>query len=251
MLPTTIEERNLLQIARQQEVAFTAAIVGRDFLSSGLMVNALVNGLKCEAIPVQPTDLMRVLAAEKIDLAIISSNLDSKPGSGFELASQVSRAHPGMHILILLSKSTRETVVRAFQSGATAVLNRDEPMSALLSSVEHVRKGYIWAGREESSILIDVLSCLPSQNALSNNESSALSRRELQVVECAARGKTNRAIATELGLSEHTVKNYLFRAFEKLGISSRVELLFHLTLRDQSFGPPREILDESPKAETA
>ena len=51
-----------------------------------------------------------------------------------------------------------------------------------------------------------------------------------QVVHCAARGKTNKAIASELCLSEHTVKNYLFKAFEKLGVSSRVELLFYLCL---------------------
>jgi len=37
-------------------------------------------------------------------------------------------------------------------------------------------------------------------------------------------------------LSEHTVKNYLFRAFEKLGVSSRVELLFYLTIRGHTFG---------------
>jgi DNA-binding NarL/FixJ family response regulator len=68
-------------------------------------------------------------------------------------------------------------------------------------------------------------------------------------VQCAATGQTNKAIASELGLSEHTVKNYLFRAFEKLGVSSRVELLFYLTVRGHSFGPrkvePKEA--EAPK----
>jgi DNA-binding NarL/FixJ family response regulator len=62
-------------------------------------------------------------------------------------------------------------------------------------------------------------------------KTASLSLRELQVVKGAARGKTNKVIASDLGLSEHTVKNYLFRAFEKLGVSNRVELLFYLTLR--------------------
>jgi DNA-binding NarL/FixJ family response regulator len=70
-------------------------------------------------------------------------------------------------------------------------------------------------------------------------ESSPLTVRELQVVKCAARGKTNKVIAGELGLSEHTVKNYLFHAFEKLGVSNRVELLFYLTLRGHTFDPGR------------
>ena len=49
------------------------------------------------------------------------------------------------------------------------------------------------------------------------------------MAQSAAAGKTNKQIAGELGLSEHTVKNYLFRVFEKLGISTRVELLLRLS----------------------
>jgi DNA-binding NarL/FixJ family response regulator len=47
---------------------------------------------------------------------------------------------------------------------------------------------------------------------------------------------TNKIIAAELGLSEHTVKNYLFRSFEKIGVSNRVELLFYLTMRGHPLG---------------
>src|SRR5271156_6280776 len=52
-----------------------------------------------------------------------------------------------------------------------------------------------------------------------------LSRREIEVVDSVAQGLTNREIAERLGLSQHTIKNYLFRVFDKLGVSSRVELL--------------------------
>jgi DNA-binding NarL/FixJ family response regulator len=53
------------------------------------------------------------------------------------------------------------------------------------------------------------------------------------VVHHAAQGKTNKAIARELGLSEHTVKNYLFHVFDKLGVSNRIELLFYLTTKGE------------------
>jgi DNA-binding CsgD family transcriptional regulator len=52
-----------------------------------------------------------------------------------------------------------------------------------------------------------------------------LSKREIEVVDSVAQGLTNREIAEHLGLSQHTIKNYLFRVFDKLGVSSRVELL--------------------------
>ena len=47
-----------------------------------------------------------------------------------------------------------------------------------------------------------------------------LTKRELEVAEHAAQGQSNKQIANELRLSEHTIKNYLFRVFEKLRVSS-------------------------------
>jgi DNA-binding NarL/FixJ family response regulator len=57
--------------------------------------------------------------------------------------------------------------------------------------------------------------------------STLLTPREEQVVALVAEGLSNRQVATELKLSEHTVKKYLFRIFEKLGISTRVELVLY------------------------
>jgi two-component system nitrate/nitrite response regulator NarL len=80
---------------------------------------------------------------------------------------------------------------------------------------------------------------IPAPNVIGSHDSPTLTARELEVVQCAAEGKTNRAIARDLFVSEHTVKNHLFRAFEKLGVSSRVELLFYLTLRGHTFKPAK------------
>ncbi len=54
-----------------------------------------------------------------------------------------------------------------------------------------------------------------------------LSRREIEVVRCVAEGLSNREIAQRLGLTEHTVKSYLFRIFDKLGVSKRVEVVLY------------------------
>ena len=65
---------------------------------------------------------------------------------------------------------------------------------------------------------------------------SLLTPREEQVVALVAEGLTNRQIAEELNLSEHTIKKYLFRIFEKLGISTRVELVLYAV----NNGDPRQ-----------
>jgi DNA-binding CsgD family transcriptional regulator len=94
-----------------------------------------------------------------------------------------------------------------------------------------VNEGQIWANSSELSFLLDTLSGVPSVGPADAESLSALSARERDVVGCLAEGLPNREIARRLGISQHTVKNYMFRIFEKLGVSSRVELLFWLLSR--------------------
>jgi two-component system, NarL family, nitrate/nitrite response regulator NarL len=221
---------------REGEASVKAAIVGRDFMSSDLLVHALVQNLNHEAVAVRPSDLLELLGARNIDLVIISADVEATLGCGFDLAADVSSAHPRLPILILLGQSTSEAVTKSFRSGARGVFERRRSMSEFLDCVEHVRKGLIWAGQEETNFVVEAFRSSPSPVVVAEGALSILTTRELQVVRHAATGKTNKAIAGDLGLSEHTVKNYLFRAFDKLGVSSRVELLFYLTIRGQTFG---------------
>lgn len=229
-------EERVLKIAQRPDPGLRVVIVDRDSMSSHLLADALVNR-KCDAIPVPSDDLLRTLASREIDLVVIGADLHSGPGSGFDLADAVCRAHPEIMIVLLLNQTSHEAVISAFRSGARGVFSRERPMTEFLDCIEQVGKGFIWAGREETTSLLEALKSIPSPSALTANGIPPLTKREFEVVQCAAKGKTNKTIAGELGLSEHTVKNYLFRAFEKLGVSSRVELLFYLTVRGHTFRP--------------
>jgi DNA-binding NarL/FixJ family response regulator len=224
-------------------------IVGRDSLTASLLADSLNHNLNCECVATRQSDVLRVLGTRKVDLVIISADLNSMAGAGFDLASDMSSAHPLIPIIILLDEAVSDLVIRAFLSGARGVFNPRDSMDEFIDCVEHVRKGSIWAGKEVTDYLLGALRSIPVPGLLTRDPSSALSTRELQVVHCAARGKTNKAIASELCLSEHTVKNYLFKAFEKLGVSSRVELLFYLTVRGHSFGLPVKDSEEGIAAE--
>jgi DNA-binding NarL/FixJ family response regulator len=62
----------------------------------------------------------------------------------------------------------------------------------------------------------------------------------VSLVQLVAEGRTNRDISRELHLSEHTVRNYLFRIFNKLGVSTRLELaVYALNQRDINSSPPQ------------
>jgi len=230
----TAEDR-VVKITRDAAPAFRVFIADRDSMSSDLLASALVRDRGCDAAAIQPTDLLPALAANEVDLVVVGVDLDSKPGSGFDLANAICRTHPNTYIVILLNQTTRELVINAFRSGARGVFSRQLPVAEFLDCVEHVGKGFIWAGKQEADALLEAFKSIPAPHVSLASNSPTLTARELQVVQCAAKGMTNRTIASELRLSEHTVKNYLFRVFEKLGVSSRVELLFYLTIRGHTF----------------
>ena len=170
------------------------------------------------------------------DLVVISGELDPRGPSGLHLAECVLRGHPGVPIVVILARSTPNSVLSAFRSGARGVVSREQPIALILQCIDHVRKGLIWAAGKEADLLLDVVRNLPAPSLMGSDPASPLTARELQIVQGAAAGKTNKIIAQELNLSEHTVKNYLFRIFEKLGITSRIELLFYLTFRGHALG---------------
>jgi DNA-binding NarL/FixJ family response regulator len=232
-------DRNENGVKSKQNAAnrFRVLIVDRDSMSRDLLATRLSGDGNCRASAVPPTDLLRELEADHAHLVVIGAELNQKSGNGFDLAQAVSRAHPGVLIVVLLNHPSHQSVVNAFRSGARGIFSRQQPVAELLDCVEHVRKGFIWAGAQETTLLLDALRSIPSPSLTMADESSPLTARELEVVRCAATGKTNKVIAAELGLSEHTVKNYLFRSFEKLGVSNRVELLFYLTLKGHTFDP--------------
>jgi len=106
-------------------------------------------------------------------------------------------------------------------------------MEILSKCVRRVHEGQIWANSQQMAVLVEALASSHNVRAVDARGRSLLSKREMEIVHAAAQGLTNREIAERLGLSPHTIKNCLFRIFDKLGVSSRVELLFMTLSQDR------------------
>ena len=209
-------------------IGFKAAIVGRDATSSALLTRALTRNLGCGTTIARASSLLRIIASMKIDIAIISADIGLKVGAGFNLAQKISRLYPDLPILMLVDEPSDDATIRGFRSGARGIFSSKMPMSQLLDCVKHVRRGYIWVGPHETAFLLDLVRGIPAQQPPEDSDLAALTNREFKVVQSAGNGKTNKAIAAELDLSEQIVKNCLSCAFEKLGVSRRSELPSHL-----------------------
>lgn len=167
------------------------------------------------------------------DVVVISSSLDDEPGRGFEVLRELRATNSNIRAIMLLDSSKHEAVLEAFRAGARGIFSRNESVETLCKCVRTVYEGQIWASSGQMAAAVEALAAAPTVRAVDAKGSALLSKRELEVVHCLAQGLTNREIAERLGLSQHTIKNYLFRIFDKLGVSSRIELLF-LTLSQAS-----------------
>ena len=161
-----------------------------------------------------------------IDVLVISSNLDEQPSRGFEILQELRDVHPETRAVLLLGSSKDEVIVKAFRAGARGLFSKNDPLELLGECVRTVHQGQIWANNHSLGVAVEALANSPAARTVNAHGMKLLSKRELQVVRSLAEGLTNREIAEQLKLSQHTVKNYLFRIFDKLGVSSRIELLF-------------------------
>ena len=167
------------------------------------------------------------------DTVIISANLDDAAMGGVATLREFHEAHPQIPAVILLDSPKRELVLDAFRAGALGIFNKAESLETLCKCVRVVYEGQVWASSREVKFALRALVCAPTIRAINAGGLNLLSPRELQVVHHLAEGLTNREIGGRLGLSPHTVKNYLQKVFDKLGVSNRMELLF-LTLSHPS-----------------
>jgi DNA-binding NarL/FixJ family response regulator len=170
----------------------------------------------------------QVLAALRtpLDVVVISASIGSCHSGGFHLTRRVRAAHPQVRVIMLLDRTEPGSVVESFRSGASGVFCRAEPLEVLWNCIQSVYQGKIWANNDELTFVVEALasSTLPRLTAAGN--ACLLTPREQQVASLVAEGLTNRQIADQLNLSQHTIKNYLLRMFEKLEVSTRVELVF-------------------------
>jgi DNA-binding NarL/FixJ family response regulator len=168
------------------------------------------------------------------DVLVISANLEEQPDRGLEVLRSLCASQPKLRAVALLDSAHAELILKAFRAGARGVLTRFESLQTLSKCVRCVHQGQVWASAEQISVALEALVSAHPVHANDGSSLSLLSKREMEIVQSLSEGLTNREIAQRLGLSQHTIKNYLFRVFEKTGASNRIELLFMLLAQNRS-----------------
>lgn len=160
-------------------------------------------------------------------VAVVSANLRNEPEGGYSVLREIQGWSPRIRPIMLLENFEQNTVIEAFRAGARGVFMRSAyQFETLCKCVHRVHQGQVWADSKQLGYVLDAFAqTAPIQ--LTTPAGIRLSKRESDVVRLAVEGLSNPEIARRLILSEHTVKNYVFRVFDKLGVSSRVELVHY------------------------
>lgn len=186
---------------------------------------------------IRGSDALALVRETGPDIAIISAQLQEGPLEGYRVLRELRQAHARTRAIMLLNSRDKELVIDAFRCGARGVVFRDEAIEILGKCIHAVHHGQVWANSESMRSLIEALGRTLPIRFRDTRAIERLSKRETDVVRLVADGLSNKDISQQLGLSEHTVRNYLFHIFDKLGVSTRVELVLYCLQDRQSALP--------------
>jgi DNA-binding NarL/FixJ family response regulator len=165
-------------------------------------------------------------AKAKPDVVIMDVRLPD--GSGIEACRAIREARPETHVIMLTSYADDEALFASIVAGASGYLLKQTRGQALVDAIQAVAQG---RSLLDPDVTGKVLERVRRGREQEDPAIASLTDQERKVLEQLAEGKTNREIGTALFLSEKTVKNYVSRILDKLGLSRRAQAAAYMADR--------------------
>lgn len=183
-------------------------------------------------------EALRQVAGLRPDLLLLDVAMPRV--SGFDVLAELAASGSGVRAVLLTASIEGEEIAAALRLGARGVVLKDTAAEQLFRCIHAVMKGDYWVGHERVGDLLQVLLRADRTSPAGARPASTLTPREREVIAAVVDGGTNKDIAKTFTLSEQTVKNHLSHIFNKLGVSTRLELalyaVHHGLLADSTAG---------------
>lgn len=162
------------------------------------------------------------------DVLLLDLAIPQRPG--VDALKAIASGPRPVRTLVVTRAVTRADLVTALQYGARGVVLKDVAPEMLFKSIRAVMNGQYWIGREAVS---DLVAAVRESRPLAVQQRPSrpfnLTARELEIVRGVLNGYANKEIASQLRVTEDTVKHHLTSIFDKTGVSSRLELALFAT----------------------
>jgi DNA-binding NarL/FixJ family response regulator len=141
------------------------------------------------------------------------------PGiDGIEATRQILKAAPETKVILITIDDSRNAVAQAIQAGVSGYLLKDASADALVDAARNAIEGNAVIHPQLTKTFIEEV-----RLGETTSDTTPLSKREREILQRVADGATTKLVATDLGISPHTVKTHLERIFEKLGANDRAQ----------------------------
>ena len=158
------------------------------------------------------------------DILLLDLAMPRVPGMD-ALRELTSESGNTTKIIILTAAIEKAQIVEALQIGARGIILKESATQLLLKGIRSVMDGQYWVGRESVNDIVEYLkSTAAGAQADAQAKNFGLTKREMEILGTIVAGFTNKEIAKKFNLSEDTVKHHLTNIFDKVGVSSRLEL---------------------------
>jgi DNA-binding NarL/FixJ family response regulator len=215
------EKAPLNHAAQVQILVADSGLIQSQLLARALRAR---HNFHVSTVVLEAVALHQFMQSNRPDVVLMTGN----QRSNLSLLRWLRVTYPSTAAVLLVESYDRELVVNAFRAGARGLfLFNHAPFRTLCKCISSVSKGQIWINSQQMHYVLEALSSIATLRVVNSSGKSLLTPREEQVVALVADGLSNREVAVELGLSEHTIKKYMLRIFDKLGISTRVELVLY------------------------
>jgi DNA-binding NarL/FixJ family response regulator len=166
-------------------------------------------------------------AAENPDLDLVLLDLALPGMSGFNLIGKLHERLPSLPVVVLSALEEPENVRHAINAGAMGFVPKSAATRVLIEVLQQVLEGNVTVPLALQSSGPPISHALPGATGESHSAAepdvALLTLRQLEVLSRVCQGKTNKQIATELGLSEKTVKAHVTAIFKVLGVVNRTQ----------------------------
>ena len=166
-----------------------------------------------------PGTIHELLAQPTLEYLVVDLHSSS---SGLKALDHIRHVRPDIRSIVIGPEADEELVMKSIVSGARAYLDLKAGPETVRKAIDVVTEGSIWAPRRLLSKLIDRLLKIPDRGP--QIAVPQLTTRERQVLELIMLARSNREIASELGIEERTVRAHLGRLMAKAGVDNRIKL---------------------------
>jgi DNA-binding NarL/FixJ family response regulator len=189
----------------------------------------LVDGVRTVGVAMTIADGVNVITACRPDVAVVDYTLPD--GFGSELIERLGAADAAVPVVILTGVNDEAAFRDALEAGCAGYITKDRPLDELVGAVRAAALG-------EMAVSPALLGrVLPRLRGSDRAQGRPLTPREAEILALVADGLSNKAIAAELGLRLHTVRNHVQNVLTKLGAHSKLEAVA-LATRAGLLAPP-------------